>query len=938
LQRCQKELEAKNSEINRKDFEINQLRTEVKNLEISKKYTEQSYTEVQVQVNKLEVVEKKLADMQEEYDTVLLKNRELIDKIKYLEVAETDFIELERNVIELQEQLQDFENIEAHRDELLDKFQNLKRQRDEFLEKGRMVEEERNDFLRTNQTMEQRLEEFAKKYNALKKNCGELNRTILILEREKKDLESKMLEVQNDRNIVQNALGKLETERDDLVREVKEVTSEKYMLEQKLTEMDEMLSDHDHLEEGFHSLRLKLGEITRQRDDAEMLIPSLKAKIALLKKACREKDETMTRYMEELKEYRHGLIAMSPTKKGRIHENLQQQQQQTRNQSTSSYFTKNIKENTYTTKQNYDVSDESVVISEDDPSVIDEGSIDYRHNDRRLHTTNRTIRVYDRRAQPMKRRRIYRALTDYDPYKSSASHHPERELRLKEGDYVTVYGEMDIDGYLEAEIDGEAGLVPSIYVEESNDEYSTQRALGHSTRELVKRNKFGAYRRKFVCLYDYDPYRMGHGGGAEQQLNFRKGDVITVIGDIDIDGYYTAELNGRSGLVPSTFVRELGVSKVNDISSYGAFNQGREQKSYEQRSRIITEDSNNSTARAGSIEILRDDVAGPPFPPTNLKVLRIVSNDSLILTWNMPPIDKSGCSNGALVTGYKIWVNGKPVQDVKKYLMTKALISGLNLRDHLEFDIQTVAENGFCSEKCHFDITGAYSLRNPIYEEFFIKAAGNYRTFIALFDYDPYKSSPNQNPSLELQFNEGDLLKVYDTSRSDGFYHAEVRGKKGLVPSNFIEEISMPENSIARYEMYSTRSGSESYSRSMQNDRSYSQYSSQQHQKQQQQRLSTTESEKRSSLSSTFGGRRRKMVASYDYDPLKQSPSKDKSKELNLRKGQYVTVIGDMRPDGFYLGEIDGRQGFVPGDFLEPSKEDDMESRRVQFASANNSE
>ena len=58
----------------------------------------------------------------------------------------------------------------------------------------------------------------------------------------------------------------------------------------------------------------------------------------------------------------------------------------------------------------------------------------------------------------MKRRRIYRALTDYDPYKSSASHHPERELRLKEGDYVTVYGEMDIDGYLEAEIDGNLEL------------------------------------------------------------------------------------------------------------------------------------------------------------------------------------------------------------------------------------------------------------------------------------------------------------------------------------------------------------------------------------------------------------------------------------------------------------------------------------------------
>lgn len=40
---------------------------------------------------------------------------------------------------------------------------------------------------------------------------------------------------------MQTALGKLEIERDDLIREVKEVTSEKYILEQKLTEMDEMM-------------------------------------------------------------------------------------------------------------------------------------------------------------------------------------------------------------------------------------------------------------------------------------------------------------------------------------------------------------------------------------------------------------------------------------------------------------------------------------------------------------------------------------------------------------------------------------------------------------------------------------------------------------------------------------------------------------------------
>lgn len=64
----------------------------------------------------------------------------------------------------------------------------------------------------------------------------------------------------------------------------------------------------------------QLGEITRQRDDAEMLIPSLKAKIALLKKACREKDETATRYVEELKHVKHEIGTSGTAPKGRNYE------------------------------------------------------------------------------------------------------------------------------------------------------------------------------------------------------------------------------------------------------------------------------------------------------------------------------------------------------------------------------------------------------------------------------------------------------------------------------------------------------------------------------------------------------------------------------------------------------------------------------------------
>jgi len=45
---------------------------------------------------------------------------------------------------------------------------------------------------------------------------------------------------------------------------------------------------------------------------------------------------------------------------------------------------------------------------------------------------------------------------------------------------------------------------------------------------------------------------------------------------------------------------------------------------------------------------------------------------------------------------------------------------------------------------------------------------------VALYDYDPFKSSPNPNPAGELSFKEGDILRVFDTSRKDGFYVGKV--------------------------------------------------------------------------------------------------------------------------------------------------------------------
>uniref|UniRef100_A0A8C6X032 RIMS-binding protein 2 n=1 Tax=Neogobius melanostomus TaxID=47308 RepID=A0A8C6X032_9GOBI len=63
------------------------------------------------------------------------------------------------------------------------------------------------------------------------------------------------------------------------------------------------------------------------------------------------------------------------------------------------------------------------------------------------------------------------------------------------------------------------------------------------------------------------------------------------------------------------------------------------------------------------------------------------------------------------------------------------------------------------------------------------------RRMVALYDYDPRESSPNADVEAELTFCAGDILAVYGDIDEDGFYYGEMNGHRGLVPSNFLEEV-----------------------------------------------------------------------------------------------------------------------------------------------------
>ncbi|XP_043801630.1 uncharacterized protein LOC122719654 isoform X4 [Apis laboriosa] len=150
------------------------------------------------------------------------------------------------------------------------------------------------------------------------------------------------------------------------------------------------------------------------------------------------------------------------------------------------------------------------------------------------------------------------------------------------------------------------------------------------------------------------------------------------------------------------------------------------------------------------------------------------------------------------------------------------------------------------------------------------------RWFIALFDYDPKRMSPNPDAcEEELPFSEGDTIKVYGEKDADGFYWGECHGRRGYVPYNMVEEIK-DQNQPGQGQLGRRGRWGDIYA----------------------------------SMPV------KKMIALYDYDPHELSPNVDSQVELAFQTGNEIYVYGDLDDDGFYMGELNGVRGLVPSNFL----------------------
>ncbi|XP_010880974.1 CD2-associated protein isoform X3 [Esox lucius] len=178
-------------------------------------------------------------------------------------------------------------------------------------------------------------------------------------------------------------------------------------------------------------------------------------------------------------------------------------------------------------------------------------------------------------------------------YEYEALHEDELNLRL--GDVIRNVRRIEEEGWMEGDLNGKRGLFPDNFVkevkketkelnltkEETKEESLPQRreknagnvanlvqrmstygfpAGGfqpHSQPRGLKKNKSEPKKRQCKALFDYVPQN-------EDELELKIGDIIDINEEVE-EGWWSGTMNGKSGLFPSNFVKEI--EKNEDVES-----------------------------------------------------------------------------------------------------------------------------------------------------------------------------------------------------------------------------------------------------------------------------------------------------------------------------------------------------------------------------------
>ncbi|XP_056125285.1 CD2-associated protein isoform X1 [Rhinichthys klamathensis goyatoka] len=174
----------------------------------------------------------------------------------------------------------------------------------------------------------------------------------------------------------------------------------------------------------------------------------------------------------------------------------------------------------------------------------------------------------------------------------------EDELTLRLGDVIRNVRRIDEDGWMEGDLNGKRGLFPDNFVKvkkdepkskeepkeakdvkEAKDDTPLQRRPSKNVASLVQRistygiptgglglqphsqpraSKKKAKKRQCKALFEYVPLN-------EDELELKVGDIIDITEEVE-EGWWSGSMNGKSGLFPSNFVKEVDSTEDTETS------------------------------------------------------------------------------------------------------------------------------------------------------------------------------------------------------------------------------------------------------------------------------------------------------------------------------------------------------------------------------------
>uniref|UniRef100_A0A8C3KRR9 CD2 associated protein n=1 Tax=Calidris pygmaea TaxID=425635 RepID=A0A8C3KRR9_9CHAR len=320
------------------------------------------------------------------------------------------------------------------------------------------------------------------------------------------------------------------------------------------------------------------------------------------------------------------------------------------------------------------------------------------------------------------------------------------ELTIRVGEIIRNVKKLEEEGWLEGELNGKRGMFPDNFVKEvkkdvepKDDAVPLRREKSGNVASLVQRmSSYGlpaggfqphppsktfkkkSKKRQCKVLFEYIPQN-------EDELELKPGDVIDITEEVE-EGWWNGTLNGKAGLFPSNFVKELELTDDGETQD-------------------AMDDTESVFSGPTSPVVSPGNGGEPGSGPAQPKKVRGIGFGDIF---------KEGSVK------LKTRLSSNELEDKKQDKPSPNHPSGTKL---IHFPSTTKPENSS-------EATKSEAESKP-------KAKEYCRT---IFSYE--------GSNDELSFKEGEIIQIISKDTGElGWWKGELNGKEGLFPDNFAVQI-----------------------------------------------------------------------------------------------------------------------------------------------------